>query len=266
MTNSTTNKIGLVNLPDLPDSADNILKNLTDPPSKNIGRTFGDIWYLVFGGISQKADKKRMKYNIDLEKYHQELTQSISQIPENKQTEPSIQVTAQALENSKYCVSSEQLRKMFVNLISGSMNIDTKNFAHPAFPEIIKQLSSEDALLLQEIALNNQMPIVRIELRFNDGGYRILYHDVFLSKTLDFSPNVVTLSLFSLQRANLISIDYSEYSSDSSLYEAFYKTPEFAKAEELCRTSDCKEAYLRKGLVNLTPIGKIFCFICIKQN
>ena len=26
--------------------------------SKNIGQTFGDIWYLVFGSISQAADKK----------------------------------------------------------------------------------------------------------------------------------------------------------------------------------------------------------------
>lgn len=68
MSDETTNKIGLINLPDMPDSVDNALNNLSDLPTKNIGQTFGDLWYLVFGGISHAADKRRLRYSVDLKK------------------------------------------------------------------------------------------------------------------------------------------------------------------------------------------------------
>lgn len=128
----------LVDLPELPDSIDNAVKNLIDKPTQGIGQTLSDVWYLVFGGISQTADKRRMKYAHDLELYKQELSQAISSIPEESLIEPNIQITAQALENSKYCIESEELRKLFVNLISKSADSHYASNAHPSFAEIIK--------------------------------------------------------------------------------------------------------------------------------
>lgn len=72
----------LIKFPELPDSIDNAVKNLTDKPTQGIGQTFSDLWFLVFGGITQAADKRRMKYAHDLELYGQELSQSITAIPE----------------------------------------------------------------------------------------------------------------------------------------------------------------------------------------
>ena len=69
-----------INFPDLPASVDNAVKNLTDKPTQGIGQTFADTWYLVFGGITQAAAKRRMKYAHDLELYKQELSQAISSI------------------------------------------------------------------------------------------------------------------------------------------------------------------------------------------
>lgn len=70
----------LINLPDLPDSIDTAVKNLTDKPTQGVGQTLADVWYLVFGGITQAADKRRMKYAHDLELYKQELSQKIASI------------------------------------------------------------------------------------------------------------------------------------------------------------------------------------------
>lgn len=39
----------LIKLPELPDSIDNAVKNLTDKPTQGIGQTFSDLWFLVFG-------------------------------------------------------------------------------------------------------------------------------------------------------------------------------------------------------------------------
>lgn len=265
MSDKITNKISLLDLPDLPDSIDNAIKNLTDSPTQNIGRTFGDIWFLVFGGISAKADKKKLKYAFDIEKYKKELNQALNQIPEDKQVEPTMQVTAQALENSKYCISSDELRKMFVNLISGSMNADTASLAHPAFPEIIKQLSPQDALVLQDIYFSNKtpLPIVSIGTYTIDGGHNILYNNVFICNVADSAA--VSFSIDSLQRANLISVDYGQYIYDDDVYNKFKELPEY-KFADINNSAWHQYPYFKKGLLQLTSFGKAFCSICIKQN
>lgn len=89
---------------ELPPSADTALKNLTDKPTLSMGTTFADLWDLVFGGISYLSEKKKIEYAHKLDLYRKELEDSIKQIPPEKVTEPSIQIAAQALENSKYCV------------------------------------------------------------------------------------------------------------------------------------------------------------------
>lgn len=35
-------------IPELPDSVDNALKNLSDAPTKSIGQTLSDAWFLCF--------------------------------------------------------------------------------------------------------------------------------------------------------------------------------------------------------------------------
>jgi len=141
-----------INAQIIPKSIDNAVQNVTDKPSQAIGTTFGDIWYLVFGGISFTADKKRMKYAHALEQYETELKAATEEIPIDKKVEPNIQVTAQALEASKYCITSDLLREMFVNLISGTMNSDYEKSVHPSFPEILKQIDERDAVFLKAIS------------------------------------------------------------------------------------------------------------------
>lgn len=142
-------KKSLINL--VPDSIDNAVKNIIDKPTQNIGTTIADIWYLVFGGISQAAEKRKLKYSYALKEFEKELKEKISKIPENKLCEADIQIIAKALEEAKYCVEKEALRKMYANLISSSLNIDTKNYVHPSFSNIIRQLLPEDALLLKQL-------------------------------------------------------------------------------------------------------------------
>ena len=126
----------------------NSAKNITDKPTQNIGATLADIWYFVFGGISQAADKKKLKYSYALQKMEHELQDSISKIPQDKLVEPDIQIIAQALEASKYCVEKEELRHMFVNLISNSLNKDSSNNVHPIYVKIISNLTPFDAKVL----------------------------------------------------------------------------------------------------------------------
>lgn len=84
-------KKSLINL--IPDSVDNAVKNISDKPTQHMGTTLADIWYLVFGGISQAAEKRKLKYSYDLQKFENGLKKEISKIPEIK-NDPDLQIIA----------------------------------------------------------------------------------------------------------------------------------------------------------------------------
>lgn len=145
-----------INISPVPKFMDNALTKITDKPSEQLGNSFSDLFYLVFGGIGQAAAKRKMRYAVELEKYSQELNAKILDIPEEKRIEPDIQVVAPALEASKYCVEKEEIRTLFVNLISSSMNEDKKEFVHPLFTHIIERMSSYEARLFRFLASKSE--------------------------------------------------------------------------------------------------------------
>ena len=140
----------------VPDSVDNAVKNITDKPTQNMGTTLADIWYLVFGSISQAAEKRKLKYSYALQKMEEELKEGISKIPKNKFIDPDMQVIAPTLEAAKYCIEKEELRHMFSKLISSSMNKDFCDYVHPTFSMILQHLSVFDAKIFS-IIYNDEM-------------------------------------------------------------------------------------------------------------
>ena len=87
---------------DLSDSTNDTVKNLTHGLSANIGTTLADCWFLVFGGLSQKAERKRLQYAHDLKRFESELAQNIGDIPKANIIEPDFQIVTQSLDASKY--------------------------------------------------------------------------------------------------------------------------------------------------------------------
>ena len=260
MSEETSTDISLIKLPK---SIDKAVKNLTDEPTKGIGHTFSDIWYLVFGGLSHRADKRRVKYDFDLEQYKKELTEKMNAIPDEEKQEPSLQITAQALDNSKYCISEPELRSMFVNLISNSMDQRVSGLVHPSFPEIIKQMSPMDAELLSGFKKKSQQPIANFVLKHKGGTNVILdsylYFDLNESHVYSYAT-----SISSLERLGLLSIDFSKWLSDDSYYKIFSEWG-YYKALKLNHDHPASGEYvdITKGICSLTPLGRSFVDICI---
>ncbi|MDE5820686.1 MAG: DUF4393 domain-containing protein [Lachnospiraceae bacterium] len=242
-------------------SINDALKNLTDKPTQNIGNTLSDIWYLVFSSVSYRAEKKKIKYEFLLDQYRKELEDSISNIPREKRVDPSLQITAQALENSKYCIEEKELRKMFASLICNSMNTDYSSYIHPSFAEIIKQMSVLDARILQLIKKSKiGLPICQYLINvFGDLGNTTLPDHIFLELP-DVDFQLCSQSLSSLSRLGIVSISYSNVLTGApNLYDKFLEHPLY---KDLSQQSPFKTD-IRKGVVTLTPLGRSFAKVCI---
>lgn len=252
--------IGLVNIPDLPPSIDNAIKNATDKPSRSIGTTFADLWDLVFSGISYLSEKRKIKYAHKLEVFRKQLEESIDQIPTEKKIEPSVQTTAQALENSKYCIDEDNLREMFTALISNSMNADFQKDVHPSFAEILKQMSPLDAEIIKVFKNSSLNGLPICQYRSNSGkGYGVLLDNVFIDY---FTPNLeaCSISISSLSRLGLLKVSYDDVLLKKDAYMGFEIHPWFIMLKE--KLPD-KNITIQKGIVSLTSLGRSFTRVCI---
>lgn len=253
-------------IPKIPDDLKTqIYQDSLQKPLQSASKTLSDAWFLVFGWISQIADKKKMKYSHNLECYYQELSDGINKIPKNKLIEPNIQVTAQALENSKYCIESKELRKMFVNLISKSINADYATTVHPSFAEIIKQMSPIDAKILKTIPLRGAIPIVDyIVVDENVGAYKIELGNIYLSNLSNIDIFMESQSISSLERLGILNIDKTAIIRDRQIYDPYKNTPFFNEfSKETYQKNPHEKVNLMMYSGNLTPLGQNFVVACV---
>jgi hypothetical protein len=75
---------------------------------------------------------------------------------------PKPSVAGPALEALRYAGSDPTLRDMYVNLLATSMDAETAHNAHPAFVEVIKQLTPDEAKLLTWLRLNDGVSVTQV--------------------------------------------------------------------------------------------------------
>lgn len=253
----------------IPDSLDNAVKNITDSPTKAIGETFSDLWFLVLGGkIHQEAEKRKLNYSIELEQFHKELLDGINDIPPEKRIAPKMQIVAPAIENAKYCMEEKEVRELFKNLIVASMNSDTVSKVHPAFADIIKQMSPLDAYVLNYFLNSAQVniPLANIK-RVNklESGYNYMYQNLVKLSQPRYSSVDITLSVENLIRLNVLAIPPDGHITGQTAYEWVYSNPEYIKAKA---SIDENKYFLdiEKCALRTTSFGRALISICCQKE
>src|SRR5262249_17023014 len=70
------------------------------------------------------------------------------------QTPPSY-IAGQVLLQLPFCAEQDQLREMYANLLASAMQKDRVAEVHPAYVQIIQQLSPDEALILQALSTDS---------------------------------------------------------------------------------------------------------------
>lgn len=249
---------------DLNKSVDTTVNNLTNKPALALGNGISSIINLVFSPFTYLEEKQRIRYQAKIEKFQEEIDAKISNIPPENYKELNMQITGIALENSKYCLESDELRNMFANLIAKSMDSRFSSITHPSFAEIIKQMSPLDAqnlTLFQE----GSLPIVEYRLSTPDengkktGTYGVIQTNVFLSNNNVEDVVIQAESISNLERLGLIHISYDEYFADENKYANFSNTYIYNYHKSHGNTLN-----IQKGNATATPLGKSFIKVCLK--
>lgn len=82
------------------------------------------------------------------DRFRQLLDKSIRRVPEQNRVAPAPQILGSVLDGIRYEPEGTPIDEMFSQLLTSSMDSQRVHNAHPAFPQLIKQISSDEALLL----------------------------------------------------------------------------------------------------------------------
>ncbi|WP_294520272.1 DUF4393 domain-containing protein [uncultured Anaerovibrio sp.] len=247
----------------IPDSVDTVIGNLTDKTSATIGQVLSDCFYLVFGGISQKAALKREKYNHELKRFVKELEEKIEQIPDDKRLEPNVHVVCTALENMKFCVEEPELRQLFSSLIANSLNEDKASEVHPSFGEIIKQLTPFDAIVFDWLNQRKIIPALRIKIDLNEKREFVMGRYIYLENMFE-NKDKLKIALENLSRLKLIDLDFEKQFANKKVYDGIINSDDLKSDKKELETQfkDKQEVSYLYDFVEITSFGRHFYSAC----
>lgn len=210
------------------------------------------------------AFEKARKYFA--EKFPSDMATKAAQIPAEQVIEPKASIAGPALQGLAFSHEEENLKEMYLNLLASAMDARVASGVHPAFVEIVKQLSAEDARLVRG-ALQSKAGIPIVELRLNvaEGrGWNLLHrhllnmHDT--ESNLPVEDPTVPAMVDNWIRLGLVEVDYDKHLTDGGHYSWVENRPELKRYRET-REVDGKKVIFQKGLMVRTALGEKFAAI-----
>lgn len=226
-------------------------------------KTLEDYWYITFGhSASEKAEKLRVKQEVNSELLKKQLLTEVSKIEEPNIQEPPLQILGPTLESSKYYIEEEEMRNMFAKLLASSMDKSKNDMIHNSFVEIIKQLSPLDAQLLKYIVdFPERFPLTKAVLSNKLGlGHKVLIPIYFFT---DEYPNIEknATSLSNLDRLGLIDMKF-----DTWIGSGHYNDIQKSEQATILKKANSNEDYSVKfhnGVIDITPYATNFIKTCM---
>lgn len=193
---------------------------------------------------------------------------------------PEPYVAVPAIQSISYCMDSDELRSMYASLLAKSIYSKTKDSVHPAFVEIIKQLSPLDALILKVIHSREAIALVDIRLQEKDEMAAELSQDEFIIETegmdihqlfcllpeIDASEQSISISFDNLSRLGLVHIsNRNEFLSATELYSAIKECKFVRDIYDQYSSDENNEIVLLRRHGKLSPFGLSFSDICLND-
>lgn len=181
-------------------------------------------------------------------------------------------VALQALNEARFAINEEEIQRLFSNLITSSIDIESTSSAHPAYIEVIKQLQPDEAIILKFMfAMENHMqghaPTIDITRADGDkGSFSIseTIHDVNLvceDAGCSF-PEKSNLYFSNLKRIGLLASSPGTSFSKRE-HERIYSS---IKVKELLKINPhLKNVTFKSGQFSFTVFGSGFASACLKS-
>lgn len=194
----------------------------------------------------------------------------LKNVPPENIISPKPNVAGPALEALRYTGHESSLSDLYANLLAASMDKATAHGAHPAFVEIIKQLTPDEAKLVTLFIGERVLPIMNLRWDYkpNDegtsGGKTVIVNFSHLGQMAGCQfPQMTPTYLDNLCRLGLTEIPAIGGYTSKGVYDAIESDPVIkAVIAELEKNAKIVSV-LEKKYLRITELGKQFAAICV---
>lgn len=256
--------------------AGEVVKDGYNDALKPIVRPTGELLGLVPRAIKAafaSLEKWTLRREYNVKETELLLAKKLEHIDPEKIVSPEPYIAVPALLQISYSIDNEELRNMYANLLSRAMNIDTKDTVHPAFTDIIKQLSPDEALLLKYIYKDKPtkghectIPFVTLIYHNYVNTYNIVINKFsnFPEKagcTLEpyakiYFDNLERLGILESVHERIQALNYQELKEHPYIHD---QIEELLEDEAFSRGN----INFQEGIYQLTVLGIQFCETCV---
>jgi hypothetical protein len=214
---------------------------------------------LPLAAINYGAEKARRYFQ---EKFESDMDAISADIPPECVVEPKSSIAGPAMQGLAYAHEEPDLKAMFLGLLKTSMDGRVSEAAHPAFVEIIKQLSAEETAVLRGTIVSDIVPAAELRyFRSGSNGYNILYKHLLNYRILETNTPIINARVPSMVdnwvRLGLVEAEYGRVLAAPDAYSWVEQRPEYMSyASKLDGTSDRIE--IGRGALRRTSFGQQF--------
>ena len=156
--------------------AQDVYYDVAKPAMKSVGELVGLLPRAIKAALSP-LEKWILQKEYNLAETQKMLEQKLQNVlPEQIESPPS-HIAVPVIQYISYCADAEELRNMYANLLACSMDKAQKNNVHPSFVEIIKQLSPDDARILNYMNRHCVIPIITLKMPLADSSCLYFLND-----------------------------------------------------------------------------------------
>lgn len=212
---------------------------------------------LPLAAINFAFDKARAYF---AGQFQQDLAEKASAIPQKQIVEPKASIAGPALQGLAFTHEETNLKEMYLSLLATSMDGRVAAEAHPAFVEIIRQLSSEEAGLIRgALQSPSAIPIVEVRLTtVGKQGWQVLAtHLLNLTESVTKQPTEnprIPAMVDNWLRLGLVDVDYNKHLMDENSYTWVEERPEVVRYRQLHENEQQKLSFAN-GVIQRTALG-----------
>jgi hypothetical protein len=201
----------------------------------------------------------------------------LARTPPDRIVTPRPTLAGPAIEALRFAGHDESLRDLYANLLATAMDADTAHTAHPAFVEMLKQLSPDEARLVAHIADAENVRIAYIDLTSEVitaegepsylGGANVLSRFSTLGEEAGCAfPELTPSYLDNLERLGILYISSLAWWSGEeadAMYAEVEQHPGVRGLRAEIDEMDGRKARIEKGLIKTTALGRQFIAACV---
>ena len=185
-------------------------------------------------------------------------------ILKDKIVSPDPAIAVPTIEALRYA-NKDIIKEMLVNILGASMNVETANFVHPSFVEIIRQITPDEAKILKQLPVKGLCePLVDVEIEKDnaEGRFGVYSNYGVIGYEADCEyPEKISLYVDNLKRLALVKIPENTFLIDEWRYEKIVNSVHYKDIVEEVKKEG--EVFYVKRMIGLTDYGMRLREICL---